>query len=300
MSALTEIGQLVRTTAESAEPSVVSIGRHGRGTGFVIADGRVLTNAHNLRDRTTQVRFADGRTVQATVVGSDVDGDLVVLDADTGGAGALAWSDETPDAGDVVVTVSAGRHQVRCTFGQVTAVNRAFHGPRGRPIAGALEHTAPSAAGSSGAPVLDADGRVIGINTHRLDHGFYLARSADQTLRDTVGALSDGHTIERVTLGVALAPAHVASRLRSAVGLPERDGLLVRSVVDGSPAATGGILSGDLLVRAGEHELTTADDLFAALATIEPGGDLVIAVVRGADELDVTVTFPTTDADAEA
>lgn len=296
MSALTEISRLVRTTSEAASPAVVSIGRHGRGTGFVVATGRVLTNAHNLRDRTTQIRFADGRTVQATVTGSDVDGDLVVLDADTGDVAPLSWSEGAADAGDVVVTVSAGRHQVRSTFGQVTAVNRAFHGPRGRPIAGAIEHTAPSAAGSSGAPVLDADGRVLGINTHRLDHGFYLARSADQALRDTVSALSEGRTVERVSLGVALAPAHVAARLRKAVGLPERDGLLVRGVVDGSPAAGAGILSGDLLVRAADRDLATPDDLFGVLATLEPGRELVVGLVRGADELDVTVSFPTVEA----
>ena len=298
MSVLDDISTLVRTTSDTAGPSVVSIGRHGRGTGFVVAPGRVLTNAHNLRDRTTQVRFADGRTVQGEISGSDIDGDLVVLEVDTAEALPLPWSEGAAGAGDVVVTVSAGRNQSRATWGQVTAVDRAFHGPRGRPIAGAIEHTAPSAAGSSGAPVLDADGRVLGVNTHRLEHGFYLARSADQALRDAVTALSEGRTIARVTLGVGLAAPHVAARLRSAVGLPERDGVLVRGVVDDSPAATAGIHTGDLIVKAGDRDVTTPDDLFAALAAIQPGSDLAVALVRGADELTVTVTFPTPDAEA--
>ena len=70
--------------------------------------------------------------------------------------------------------------------------------------------------------------------------------------------MTDGRTFERVTLGVALAPAAVAARLRRSVGLPERDGLLVRGVVDGSPAAAAGIQEGDLLVRAGDQELARA------------------------------------------
>lgn len=292
MTALDEISQLVRTATAAAAPSVVSIGRHGRGTGFVVAKDRVLTNAHNLRDQTTTVRFGDGRTVQGSVAGSDVDGDLVVLDVDTGDAAPLTWADRGADAGDVVVAVTAGRNQTRASWGQVTAVDSSFHGPRGRSIAGALEHTAPAAAGSSGAPVLDADGHVLAVNTHRLEHGFYLARAADQTLRDAVSALAEGRTIERVTLGVALADAATATRLRRAVGLPARSGLLVRSVADGSPAAAAGIQQGDLLVTAGDRDLSSPDDLFAVLATVSPGGELTVAVVRGADDLTVTVSFP--------
>ena len=91
MTVVDELVDLVRTTSGAAAPAVVAIGSRGRGTGFVVAPGRVLTNAHNLRDRTTQVTFADGRSVQATVVGSDVDGDLIVLEVDTAGVTPLAW-----------------------------------------------------------------------------------------------------------------------------------------------------------------------------------------------------------------
>src|SRR4051794_21549487 len=108
-----ELGRLVREAGAKTAPSVVAIGRNGRGSGFVVAPGRVLTNAHNLRDETTAVRFDDGRTVQGTIVGSDVDGDLVVLSVDTAAATPLSWSDETVASGDVVVTVTAGRHRRR-------------------------------------------------------------------------------------------------------------------------------------------------------------------------------------------
>ncbi|MET0147285.1 MAG: trypsin-like peptidase domain-containing protein [Ilumatobacteraceae bacterium] len=293
MGVTDELGGLVRSAMQAAGPSVVAIGRHGRGTGFVVAPNRVVTNAHNLRDQTTEVRFVDGRSVQGSVVGSDVDGDLVVLDVDTGDAPPLAWDDGRNVApGDVVVAVTAGHHRRRAAWGQITAIEAGFRGPRGRPIVGAIEHATPCGPGSSGAPVLDATGHVVGINTHRLEHGFYLARAVDQGLRDAVGEMAAGRRFERLRLGVALAPAEVASRLRRAVGLDERAGLLVRGVVDGSPAAAADIREGDLLVRAGDRDLAGPDDLFEVLATLRPGAELVVSLVRGSDGLDVTVMFP--------
>lgn len=292
MGAIDELAEIVRTASATAGHAVVSIGRNGRGSGFVIAPNRVITNAHNLRDRTTQVTFADGRSDQATVAGSDVDGDVVVLDVDTGDVTPLPWSSDPIAPGDVVVTVSAGRHQQRATWGQVTAADRGFRGPRGRKIAGAIEHTAPAPSGSSGAPVLDRAGRVVGLNTHRIDHGFYLARATDDELQARVAAMSEGERFERVEIGVAIAPTRVAAKLRRAVGLPERDGLLVHAVVDDSPAANAGIQEGDLLVRAGGQDLTTLDDVFAILATLAPDDELAVDIVRGTDELTVTVTFP--------
>ena len=296
MSALDDLEQLIRTATQSAGPSVVSIGRRGRGSGFVVAEGRVVTNAHNLRDRTTQVRFADGRTAQGTVTGADLDGDLVVLDVDTGSAPPLVWAAELPTPGDTVLTLTAGRHQPRATWGQVTAADRGFRGPRGRVIAGAIEHTAPSASGSSGAPVLDTGGKVVGVNTHRIDHGFYLARAADADLRDRIEAMGEGRRYERAELGVALAPPPVAAELRRAVGLPDRDGLLVRAVVEGSPAEGAGIQRGDLLVRASDRDLVSIDDLLAVLAGVGPGDELRIDLVRATDTVTVTVAFPAAEA----
>jgi S1-C subfamily serine protease len=295
MTALEELTELVRKAAADAGPSVVSVGRHGRGSGFVVAPGRVVTNAHNLRDRTTSLRFADGRTAQGTVTGSDIDGDLVVLDVDTGDAPPLPWSEHPAAEGDIVIAVTAGCQRLRATWGQITGADHGFRGPRGRRIAGAIEHTAPSAAGSSGAPVLDRDGKVVAVNTHRVEHGFYLARAADDDLRNRVAAMGDGRNYDRARLGVALAPPHVAAKLRRSVGLDERDGLLVRGVVDESPAAGAGIREGDLLVGAGDRDLVTADDLFAALADVGPGSELAIRLVRGSEELTVTVTWPAGD-----
>ena len=87
MSVLDELEQAVGRVADRVGPSVVGIGRgRGRGSGVVVADGRVVTNAHNLRGDEVTVAFADGRSVVGNVAGVDVDGDLAVISVDTGGA----------------------------------------------------------------------------------------------------------------------------------------------------------------------------------------------------------------------
>jgi S1-C subfamily serine protease len=106
-------------------------------------------------------------------------------------------------------------------------------------------------------------------------------------LRKRTEALATGEATQRPRLGVALAHPRAARRLRSAVGLPEREGLLVRAVVDGSPAARAGIQRGDLLITAGGTPLRGVDDLFDALDSA--GGSLALTVVRGADEREVPV-----------
>jgi serine protease Do len=233
------------------------------------------------------ITFADGRTADATVVGADADGDLAVLEADTASLPALEPGSDAPGIGGAVVALgNPNGHGPRVTFGFVSGTGRSFRGPRGRRVAGALEHTAPLMPGSSGGPVVDLEGNLLGINTNRLGNGFYLAIAADAALRDRIAALGRGESPQRRRLGVGLAPLHVARQLRRSVGLPERDGLLVREVEEGSPAAAAGVAEGDLIVAVGDRDIASADDLFDALGT---SGDLVIRIVRGAEEQTVTV-----------
>jgi serine protease Do len=299
---LAQLGGAARSALDTVAPSVVRIGRAGgRGCGVVVADGLVATNAHNLRDRTTTVTFADGRAVQAEITGVDVDGDLAVLRVDTAGAPAVEFGDG-PETGDVVFAVTqAAAGGPRVSFGLVSGTQRAFRGPRGRRITGSIEHSAPLPRGSSGSPLVDAGGRVIGLSTHRIGDGFYLALPTDARLREQVDGLAAGHTRRRLVLGVGLAPAAVARRLQRSLGLPVRDGVLVRAVEEGSPAAHAGLTEGDLIVGAADQAIADVDDLFDALdraGSAGPGAvTLELRVVRGADERTVTVTFEAEDPD---
>jgi serine protease Do len=291
MSALEELEQAIGQVAGQVGGAVVGIGRGwGRGSGVVVADGRVVTNAHNLRGDEVTVVFADGRAVTGQVQGVDVDGDLAVIAVDTAGATPVTWADGTVLVGAVVFALASPGGRRRITAGLVSAVDRAFRGPRGRRIAGSIEHTAPLARGSSGGPVVNRAGQLVGINTHRLGEGFYLALPADAELRQRIDALARGEVPTRPRLGVGIAPAGVARRLRRAVGLPERDGLLVRVVEEGGPADRAGVQAGDLIVSVDGQPVTDADQLYQALDRVS-GERLALGIVRGVDERTVTVSF---------
>ena len=289
MGTIEEFGQAIATVAERVGTSVVGVGRDGRGSGVVVADGQVLTNAHNLRGREVTITFGDGRSTRGEVRGVDPDGDLAVVAVDTAGATPVAWGSGEATVGDPVFGAAATYGGgARVTLGFVSSVARSFRGPGGRRISGSIEHTAPLAPGSSGGALLDGQGQLIGLNTNRIGEGFYLALPADAALKSRVDSLGKGESVERPRLGVAIAPNHVARRLRRSVGLPERDGILVRGVEDGSAAANAGIEVGDLIVSTGGRWITDADDLQDALASLTPPYDLV--VVRGADEKTLSIS----------
>ena len=187
----------------------------------------------------------------------------------------------------VFALANPGGRGLRTTLGLVSATERGFRGPRGRRFRGGIEHTALLPRGSSGGPLVDVEGRLVGINTVRGAGGLILALAADADFAERVESLARGESISRPRLGVAIAPARVARRLRRAVGLPERDGLLVHGVEGGGPAGEAGIEKGDLLVAADGTELARVDDLRTALS--KAGAELRLTAVRGVEERDVVV-----------
>jgi serine protease Do len=288
---LDELQEHIERVAAEAGPAVVGLGRFG--SGVVVSAGQVLTNAHNVRGETRTVVFNDGREAKGTVAGTDVDANLAVITVDTGGAPAIPWTDNTAGIGQPVFALAnPGGNGLRVGFGLVSGSGQTFRGPRGRLSNTGIQHDAPLPRGSSGGPLVDREGRLLGLNTLRLEGGLILALATDADLRSRVEALGRGETPQQRELGIALAPSQAARRLRGAVGLPDRDGLLVHAVKEGSAADRAGLERGDLLVESAGRPLASRDDLFAV---IDNAADVLdLTVVRGLDERQVSVALDET------
>lgn len=292
MSAVAEMENLIAEVAARCGPAVVGLGRGwGTGSGVIVGPGQVLVSAHSLREPEVSLVLGDGESRPGRVAGTDPDLDLAVVQVETGEIEPVAWDPDAAAAAvgqAVLALANPGGRGLRVTLGFVTSVGRSFRGGRGRRVTGAIEHSAPLPRGSSGGPLLDTSGRLLGVNAVRADGGLILATPADGALLERVQRLAQGHEPRGVRLGVALAPPRAARELRRAVGLPERSGLLVRAVQDGSPAAGAGVRRGDLIVRLGARETARIDDLHEALDSA-PEGPIELGVVRGSEELALTV-----------
>jgi serine protease Do len=302
LSTITDLQGAIGAAAERVGPAVVGFGRGpGRGSGVVVAAGEVLTNAHNLRADEVTVTFQDGRRATGNVAGTDPALDLAVVKVDTADVQPVEWDPEADGLaiGSPVVALAnpAGRG-LRATLGFVSAPDQSFRGPRGRRITGCIEHTAPLPRGSGGGPLVDLSGRLLGLNTIRLEGGLILAVPANRTLAERADRLGRGDEPRPVRLGVAIAPPYVARRLRRAVGLPEHEGVLVRSVGEGSPAERAGIERGDLIFAAGGEDVTTIDDLYRILDATTPETPLEIKLLRATEERTVNVNFDETREEA--
>ena len=225
------------------------------------------------------------------MAGRDIDGDLAVIDVDTGEAPALAWAaSASAEIGTPVFALAnPGGRGLRVTFGFVSGVDRTFRGPRGRRITGWLEHTAPLLPGSSGGPVLDAAGSSwASTPTASVRASTW---PSPLTRRCGAGSTRSPAASPRRRPGSASRwPRSHGPTVRRAVGLPDVDGLLIREVAEDSPAARAGLAQGDLITAAAGGPLRTADDLFDALQAAG-SGTVELKIVRGADERTVQVAL---------
>src|SRR5918992_2902493 len=211
-AAVASFQQAIAGVAERVGPSVVGLGRGwGHGSGVVIGEGRVLTNAHNLRRDQVTVVFAGGRRAAGEVAASDPDLDLAVVEVDTGDAPTVTWepADAPAIGAPVLALANPGGRGLRVTLGFVSSEGRSFRGPRGRRIAGAVEHTAPLPRGSSGGPLVDVEGRLLGLNAVRLDGGLIVAVPATAAVKERAEALA-----RREAPACSCGPSRTAARPR--------------------------------------------------------------------------------------
>ncbi|MCA1656370.1 MAG: S1C family serine protease, partial [Actinobacteria bacterium] len=237
------------------------------------------------------VAFAGGRPGQTgSVAGVDDDLDLALIRVATGEIEPLVFAPEAAGLGAAVIALAnPGGQGVRATLGFVAATGCGYRGPRGRVVSGALEHTATLPRGSAGGPLLDGQGRVVGLNAVRVQGGLILTLPGI-AVSERVELLRRGaRPRPPVELGVAVVSPGVARRLRRAVGLSEREGLLIHAVAGDSPAERAGLRAGDLIVGAGEAPIDGVDALHAALDLVGADATMDLKVVRGVEEHTVGV-----------
>ncbi|MET0146465.1 MAG: trypsin-like peptidase domain-containing protein [Ilumatobacteraceae bacterium] len=291
-----------------AEPAIVSIhdsiaqtdefGREvegqAAGTGFVLsADGYLVTNDHVV-DGASDItaRFSDGTSLAATVVAADPGSDLAVLQVDRTGLSALPLGDSSAlHVGDQVVAIGnaldlSGSPTV--TTGIVSATGRSLTEPNGTHLTGLLQTDTAINPGNSGGPLLDMHGQVIGIDTaiagQAQNIGFAIAIDPARTLIDQ---LRNGQVPDHALLGVSTRP------VTAGAGSAAADGAQVVRVTAGSPAAAAGVEAGDVVTAVDGRNITSPDDLGAAIAAHQPGDEVKITYERSGASHTTAVTLGT-------
>jgi putative serine protease PepD len=279
---VTDAGRVYAAVADGVV--AVQVGG-GSGTGFVIDErGTVVTNAHVVGDASqASVRFGDsGPAVDAEVLGSDPSTDLAVLRVDPAGTGnlhplALADSDDVR-VGDAVVAIGHPFGLDRtATSGIVSGLGREIESPNGFSIDDVIQTDAAINPGNSGGPLVDAKGRVVGVNSQIATNGagggnvgVGFAVPAN-TVQEVVPELSRGETIDRPYLG--LTTGAVSSNVE------------VVDVVSGGPADRAGLRAGDRIVSVDGDPVSQPGDVTGALDGQEPGDSIEIEIERnGATE----------------
>ena len=276
------------------------------GSGFVLDErGHILTNAHVVASSLdVRVSFSDRRTVAARVVGKDADTDLAVLSVNPKEADLhplrLGDSDAV-QVGDPTVAIGNPFGLERTlTTGVVSALQRRITAPSGFAIEDVIQTDAAINPGNSGGPLLDAAGRVIGVN------------SQIATGEGSGGSVGIGFAVPAATVRRVLPELERDGRVRRPFlgvrGRETRDGVLIEAVQAGAPAAAAGIrggdreaiderdgsivvLGGDVCTRIGDREVRTMDDVHAALADLRPGQRVVVELKRGGKPVKVTVSL---------
>jgi S1-C subfamily serine protease len=297
----------VRDIAAAVGPSVASVsvrGPAGAGTGSAViyrSDGYLVTNAHVVGDGAAEVTVTlpDGSSLAADVVGADTVSDLAVLRVDGGGLPVSTYADGTPAVGDAAVAIgSPFGLDGSVTTGVISALGRSVSTP-GAPLVDMIQTDAAINPGNSGGALVDAAGRIIGINTAILSatgasNGIGFAIPVD-TVRAVADQLIATGTVQHAYLGVqgvSLDPA-VAERY----GLDADEGAVVVSVEPGGPADVGGLRPGDLVTAIGDDPVASMDELAGRIQRTEVASTVPLTVLRDGDEVTLEVTLterPTT------
>jgi putative serine protease PepD len=280
----------VRSTTQSQFPFGGPQESVGQGSGFVYdSSGHVVTNEHVIAGATTvHVKFQDGKTYSAKVIGTDASTDVAVVkvDAPASELHPLTLADSSTVAvGDGVVAIgSPFGLENSVTSGIVSGLNRTISSPNNFSIPNAIQTDAAINHGNSGGPLLDSSGNVIGI-TSQIE--------SNSGANDGVGFAVPSNTVRSI-VSQLLAHGKVAhAYLGIEVGTASNGGAVVGSVHSGTPAARAGLRAGDVIIKIDGSSIGSASELQQAIDARKPGDDVALVVRRNGATRTVHVTLGT-------
>ena len=296
----------VASIIAAVEPAVVSVkasiggGGEGAGTGFVIgADGVIVTNAHVVADSDDiEVTFGDGTSFPAEIVGRDVNADLAVLDVDATALPVVQLGDsDAAQIGDDVVAIG----NALALEGGLTVTRGIISGPPRPEVAeelgivleSVIQTDAAISSGNSGGPLVDAQGRVIGINTA-------VAGSAPGSQAENVGfaipislavPIIEDLRAGRLPAFLGVATEALTPALADELEVEADAGAVVTNVTEGSPAEDAGLETRDVIVEIAGDAIEEPGDVPEAIRRHQPGDEIEVIALRGDERVTVTATL---------
>jgi S1-C subfamily serine protease len=286
MDGLQSLSNDLATAVERGGRAVFSVAGRPRlaSTGVHWRQGLVVTADHTVHaDEDVTITGPDGRALTARVAGRDPTIDIAVLKVDAPGVPVADVADsQAVRVGHIVLALGAGP---RASWGVVSSIGE---GRRARGPAPELLHLDLTLyPGFSGGPLVDTQGRVVGINTSGASRHLAIPASAVNRVVDEL--VRRGH-IPRAYLGVSTQPVRLPEPLRQRHALDQQTAVIVVEVQSGSPAAAAGLSIGDVIVSLGANRITDPTDLKATLRPERVGESITASVLRGGEPKDLQVT----------
>ena len=300
MSQLTNPLEVLKSLSEATSmlikkisQSVVSVkAQMSRGTGVVISkDGYIVTCNHVLQG-CGAVKIGQGeKTFNAKIVGTDPYNDLALIKAERGEFTPIELGDsEKLSVGQYVLALANpfNRNQPTATSGMVTSVNSTIRGWRGMTsMENVIATDAQLNPGFSGGPLIDVEGRIIGINTAYVwQRGIAIPINKVKAVADR---LMTGKVAERGYLGIIANTVAIPEEIAEQAGLEQETGVMIFSVEAGSPARKAGLAMGDVLVKFNGKPVTDFYDLPRLLAEDVIDKETKLTIIRRENLIEITI-----------
>lgn len=272
---------------------LVDARRRFPASGIAYSHDLALTAEHVVeREDDIHIQLADGSRKSASLVGRDPGADLALLRVSGGGLIPAEPALEPARVGQLVLALGRPTDEgIQASLGVVSAVGGPARTGRGGLLEKFLRTDTIPYPGFSGGPLIDAAGRVLGLNTSGLAPGGMALTLPTQLAWQTAEALARHGRVRRGYLGIRSQPVVIPAAQQRSLGRGQESGLLLVGVEEDSPAANAGLLIGDLLVGLAGEPITDADQLLSQLAGSLVGQPVVVEILRGGQPMTIQVTI---------